>query len=180
MAHAQKQTNNKNVSKHVTDGAGVNVVKCTLLRLLQVSSNLFLRLSVSLAACFAVRLERIYLLRSRVLEQQKLLDPIRDLAKSVCSMDGQRDSKDLIQFFERPTLGLADEQEDKNPDDTTPGGIPPKGTLWFEGKVEGWICNREHEVPEPSRCGSKRHADVTNVERECFGGVGKRNRAFSW
>ena len=147
---------------------------------LHVRYKLFPALGINPAALLTVRLGEIQLLWGRILEEHKLLDPVWNLTKAVCSMRAQRHCKHLIQFFERLPLGLPNKEEDQEPEDTTPGGIPPKGTLWFEGNDERRPCNGEHKVPEPGRRSGKRHPDVTNIEWESFGRVGKRNRTFSW
>ena len=60
-----------------------------------------------------------------------------------------------------------------------PGGIPTKSTLWAECTEQTREGDGHDKVEEPSRRRCKRHANVTDVQRERLGRIGKRNWAFT-
>lgn len=89
------------------------------------------------------------------------------------------DAKHLIKLLERKGLGLGNEEEDEEPKDSTPSCVPPKRTLDSKGPGERWPRKRQNEVEAPGCCSRPRHANISDVDRECFGRIGERHGAFA-
>lgn len=77
------------------------------------------------------------------------------------------------------TFGFWHEQEDKNPTDQTPGGVPAKSALWLKGADQMGPCEGKEEIEAPSRGRRPGHTDFTNVQRERLGRVREGNRSFT-
>ena len=88
-------------------------------------------------------------------------------------MHPRRHTKHLIQLLQTQRLGLRKTKVRKRPPEHVPRGVPPERALWLERRFERRPGQTHDEVEEPGcRC-REGHADVPDVQRECFGGVGE-------
>lgn len=94
-------------------------------------------------------------------------------------MSSQGYAKDSVELLQRPLLGLGNEEQDGKEANNVPSRVPSEGTLGLEGVEQGRPGNRQDEVEEPSRGCGQRHADGSDVQRVCFGGVGERDGALA-
>ena len=86
-------------------------------------------------------------------------------------MHSGRHAKHLIQLLQTQRLRLRQAEIRKRPPEHVPRGVPPERALGFERRFERGPRETYDEVEEPGCCGRERHADVADVQRECFGGV---------
>ena len=106
----------------------------------------------------------------------KAIDGILQLIATVCPGG---DAEDLVEFLEGEGLGLGEEEQDEDPSDEAPGGVPGEGALGFEGGLQARPGEGEDEVETPGRGRGEGHADFANVQREGFGAVGEGHGAHA-
>ena len=101
---------------------------------------------------------------------------ILDLVAHVLS---RRHAEHLVQFLESESLGFGNEKQDQEPENHTPGGVPPKGTLNGECALELVPGEGDDEVEAPGGRRGPRHADITNMHGKSLRRVRERHRAFA-
>ena len=86
--------------------------------------------------------------------------------------------EDSIQLLEGEGLGFREQEVAVHSPEQIPTGVPAEGSGGSESGAQRRPAEGDDEVEAPAGGRCKGHADVADVERESFGGVGERNRAF--
>lgn len=102
-----------------------------------------------------------------------------ELAPSVTHEVPKRHIKHRVQFFQRPTLRLGQEQQNEYKAGDVPAGVPPEGTGGGHGGLKAGPGHREEEVEEPGGGGGEGHAEGPDVQRVGLGGVGEGDGALA-
>ena len=150
-----------------------------------------------------LRADRAFVLVERrevahVHAEDMLLDVVWQRLDLVRRMFGCRYGEHLVELFEREGFRLGDEEQDGEEPDNVPRGVPPEGTLRLERaeQTRESDCNNEvarvrrqqtddghgeehSNSQEPEDRSRERHPNITHVQRERLGGVGKRHGTLS-
>jgi hypothetical protein len=107
-----------------------------------------------------------------------LADVPRQLLGVVLAVLPVANVEDSVQFLQGERFGLGQQEVAVHGPEDVPAGVPAEGSGGGESGAQRGPAEGDDEVEAPAGGCRKGHADVADVERESFGGVSERNRAF--